>query len=132
MPFVNFLALTNYDHLYFGQNIVSRSLPAFLSFNAESIEFYKSIIPNQYNTVSGYLSPVYLDFGIIGVIVYNLFLGILSSYTYYFGKNNLIKSILITAISLLFFVDYFFYFTTILLILLSLLFNKFVFQTEEV
>ena len=126
MPFANFLEVTNYNNLYYGQNIISSSLPAFLSFNSASIEFYKSIIPNQYNTVATYLVHIYLDFGIIGVIVYNYFLGIFASYLYHFSTNNLIKSIFLTVISLLFFIDYFFFFTTIVLIVLSVVFNKFV------
>jgi len=126
MPFVNFLELTHHSHMYYGENIISRSIPAFLNFNAEAVDFYKSTLLNQYNTVSGYMGPVYLDFGLLGIIMYNFFLGLVLGYSYYFSKNNLIKSILITAIFLSFFVDYFFYFTTIVLIILSIIFNKFV------
>ncbi len=127
MPFVNLLEVSHYDHLFWGQNIISRSLPAFLSFNQESVEFYKSILPNQYNTAPSYLTPIYLDFGITGFVLYNFFLGAISSYVYHFGTNNLIKSIFITAISLIFFTDYFLFFTTIILIVLSIFFNKFIY-----
>jgi oligosaccharide repeat unit polymerase len=130
MPYVNFLQITDHDMLFYGENIVSRSLPAFLSFNSEAVLFYKSIIPNEYNTVSGYLAQIYLDFGFVGIIVYNFILGILLSYMYYISNNFLMKSIFMTIISLLFFVDYLFYFTTIVLLILSFLFNKLVFKRK--
>ena len=132
MPFVNFLELTNHNNLFFGENIISRSLPAFMSFNMESIAFYKSILPNKLNTVSGYLANVYLDFGLVGIILYNFFLGILLSYSFYISKNKILKSVLITCIALLFFVDYFFYFTTILIIILSIIFNKIIFKRKKI
>jgi len=128
MPFVNFLEITTYDNLYYGQNIISRSLPAFMQFNYDSIEFYKSILPNQYNTVAGYLAPIYLDFGLMGVMFFNSFIGFTTAYIIKFSNNNLVKAILMTAISLLFFVDYFFYFTTIVMLFLSFIFYKFTFR----
>jgi oligosaccharide repeat unit polymerase len=129
MPFDNLLNFISHNLNYFGygENIISRLLPAFMQFNHLSMNIYYNLLPNKYNTVGTYLSWIYFDFGILGILLFNFFIGIISGYVWFFLKSKrLFVSLLLTCLSLIFFSDYFFYFMTIILLIYSFIFENFI------
>jgi len=129
MPIVNLIEIIKHsDYYFYGQNILNNSLPAFINISSKASEYIYSLLPNKNNTVSTYLSNVYLDFGLLGIILYNYLIGIFSGYLYFFSRNNVLKSVFLTSITLSFFYDYFSFFQTIVIIVLSIIFNRYVLE----
>lgn len=119
MPAINIIELTQHEVFFHGKALYSASMPAFLAIDEAARSHFVAVIPNRYNTASGYLTNAYLDFGWYGVALYNLLLGMVASAVHRFSPNLLIKSILLACLALMFFNDYFLYFTTLFMIALS-------------
>lgn len=113
MPVINIVELTQHSTFFGGKALYSAGMPAFMAVDDEVSRYFASTIPNRYNTASGYLANVFLDFGWYGVALYNLMLGMAASAIHRFSSNYLLKSTFLAATALMFFNDYFVYFTTL-------------------
>jgi oligosaccharide repeat unit polymerase len=127
MPTINIVELVQYQQYFMGKATVNAMLPGFMNFDSESREFYASILPNEHNTAGTYLKNVVLDFGILGILIYNYLIGIFSYLLFKYSSSSLIKSVFLAELSLLFFADFFLFFPTLFLLFVLILFNKYAF-----
>lgn len=133
MPFENLLEFIHHNiPMFLGENILSRSLPAFLSFNQNALSIYKNLLPNPYNTVPTYLGWIFFDFNWLGIIIFNFLIGLVSGYIFFIKKNKLFLSLLLTCIFLIFFNDYFFFFMTIIIGIYVCIFNRFLIKRIKI
>ncbi|XKH59407.1 oligosaccharide repeat unit polymerase [Halomonas sediminis] len=128
MPAINIIELTQHHTFFAGKALYSAGMPAFMAVDTEVNSYFASIIPNHYNTASGYLANVYLDFGWYGVALYNLLLGMAASAIHRFSANYLLKSIFLAATALMFFNDYFVYFTTFTMFALAVAAHRYLYR----
>lgn len=123
MPVINIIEVSKVGEYFYGQVMLSSALPAFMAFDQVADSFYQGLLPNPYNTVAGYLKNVFLDFGWVGVLVYNFILGALF-YVSAIKFSSLSRAVLLGALFFLFFHDFFVNFTTIFVVLLFYFFNR--------
>jgi oligosaccharide repeat unit polymerase len=121
MPSINLIELSQHNTFFTGKALYSAGMPAFMAIDADVSRYFFTTIPNRYNTASGYLANVYLDFGWYGIVLYNLVLGMVASAIHRFSANYLLKSIFLAATALMFFNDYFVYFTTLTMFALAVI-----------
>lgn len=113
--FNNLVGITN-GAVNYGTSMLAEFLPTVIlrAFNVREINSFNYLISLNYN-VSTYLPNIYLDFGIIGVGVFNAIIAFLG-YELYKNMNNketaksiLLYSVFVHNIVFLFFVDMFLY-----------------------
>lgn len=113
MPFAN--AVHFYKHIeerYHGRVSFDRITPAFLP-KGNWADSWKRNLPIPSNTVGTFISPIYWDFGLLGVIGLSFTVGLLSGSVAIRGSPRariIMLPIIKSALLLMFFTDYFLYF----------------------
>jgi len=133
-PVSNFLWIsTSYNFDGWSCYSFYRILPAFMQPNVNGLEYLQGN-SNIIDNVHFYLMYIFADYWWAGVILYNYVLGILAGiieYSLIVFNNPLVYVIFLSAIALIFFVDYVLYFPTIFQFGICYLSGLFIFKKND-
>lgn len=121
-PLANIITLVGhpFNNFYGGLFILNDIVPPFLwnilgvgDATWKYVEIVYNYFPNPLNNVATYLGHVFLDFGFLGIILFNFFLGFSSWWVYVYAKQKaslfarLIGAIWLSNLTLIFFSNLF-------------------------
>jgi len=134
------LILNNFDSFYYGDLSLAKTLPPFLwqYFSLDhALEVFLKDIPFSYymsyksSNVATYLGLLYMDFGYIGIVLFNFFIGLLGYFLFHIYTHSrsifsmIMYSTFLTYLAFLFFDNWFINITNITQVLIFFLLKRF-------
>jgi oligosaccharide repeat unit polymerase len=135
LPYANLLDFVEKDFrsppgIYF---TLEEIIPS-ISQNEQVKELYFKYLPLRSNTVSTYIGQAFLDFGYIGIIVFNFVYGFIGGlFSLNFIKKRFIfpNVIYLSALLMMFFTNFLIFFSTFFEMILSIFLFKYAFQVNR-